>query len=121
MYVQLTDIFNGESSLLLTIIDVEYMRGYYDREKLSSVAIYPVIYWSIRSSSMRVRDGVKGIKWGIIVLSRCVRFTLIENIKLWCNLQVIISPFSIYISDLLFCRCFKESGHSRHNIAISTV
>ena len=42
-----------------------------------------LIYWSVRSSSMRKVDGV------IVILTNCC-ITLLENMNIWCNIQVII-------------------------------
>ena len=41
-------------------MDIEYIHGYYDWGKLSSIliAIYLAIYWSVRLSSRKGGDGI---------------------------------------------------------------
>ena len=46
-----------------------------------------LVYWSARSSSRIERDGVKGVDGGIVILAS---YTLVENMKIWCNFQVIV-------------------------------
>ena len=47
-------------------------------------------YWSVRSSRIREIHGVKG---EIVILARC-KFTLLENMKIWCKIQVLLYPLS---------------------------
>ena len=67
-------------------------RAYYvnimSREKLSSIQLANIelVYWSIRSSSSRGEDGEKGLELGV----RYFSITLLENMKIWAKIQVII-------------------------------
>ena len=62
-------------------------------EKLSSiqVAISPVIYWSVRSTSRRGGNRVIGVG-DKSLFQTATSFTLLENI--WCKIQVKINPFT---------------------------
>ena len=57
---------------------------YKDREN-NLIAFMELIYWSVRSFSLREGDGVKGLNKGFHYFS-----PLRENMKIWCNIQVII-------------------------------
>ena len=46
------------------------------------IAVYPVTYWSVRLSCRSGGDG-----------EIATTFTLLENTKIWCKIQVIINPF----------------------------
>ncbi len=69
---------------------MQNVRGYYDRGKLSviQVAITLVIFQSVRSANKREGDGVKRVdgrnKYVLLFL---------ENIKIWCYIQITIYPF----------------------------
>ena len=66
-------------------------------DKLSSikVAIMDITYWSVRSSSRRGGDGVKGVDGGGTLFYSAKSFTLL----LWCKIQVIINPFIELFSE----------------------
>ena len=67
---------------------MQNIRGYYDRKKLSliQVTISTVSYWSVHPVE-RGKVGVRSLFYP------AKRFTVLENIKIWCKIQVLINPF----------------------------
>ena len=55
------------------------------------VANIDIIHWSIHSFSTIGGDGVKVVDERIVNLVS-YKFHLLEHMKIWCNLQVIINP-----------------------------
>ena len=53
-----------------------------------------LIYWTVRTSNRRREGGGGGVDVEASLLKVASRITLSEYIKVWCNIQVIISQFT---------------------------
>ena len=85
-------------------MDKEYS-GYYDRGK---IVIFPIIYWSVVVSCSR--------RWDVVRWEPATRFTLLENIKILCKIQVIINPLiNCNIIVLLNKLLNKKQHYQRKN------
>ena len=69
---------------------------------LFKVANMDITYWSVCLSIRRGGDGVKGVE---LMFKSVTSFTLIENIKIWCKIQVIIYQL---IHSVQFLRNTKQ-------------
>ena len=53
-----------------------------------------LLTWSIRSSSRRGGDGIKGVERRDSLSLPAANFTLLQNMLIWCKMKVIIYPIT---------------------------
>ena len=88
------------------------------------VVIFPVIYWSVLSSSTKGEGGVKKR-----IGQSATSFTLLGYMIIWCKIQVIINPivYALTILNIIYCRYVRRvtllarvKGMSLHNLDLET-
>ena len=62
-----------------------------------------LIYWSVRLCSRRGGEGKRGWMGGNVMLASFRSITLLDCIKIWCNIQVIIYRFFPLDNFILVC------------------
>ena len=73
-------------------------RGYYDRAKIivNWIANIEITFGSVRLFSKRLVRGKMGAWWWGIIILASHNFTLLENMKIWFKIQVIINSLVCY-------------------------
>ena len=82
--------------VILTLSQLRPNANYFSSQKHALIHAnnpkgWQLVFWSVRTFSRRGGDGVKGMEGGINYLARC-KFYLLENMKNWCKIQVLIYP-----------------------------
>ena len=69
-----------------------------------------LVYWSVRSSNRRGGDVVKRVDDDNRFFEPATSFALLENMKIWCYIQVIIYP----LHKLKICVNFSFDFFSKY-------